>query len=521
MAYSKKKTLIILIIFLLIKLNTFSQQLNYNLENSNFQNLNFNIQNSEKIILSGFKPIIQLDLSLELKTDSLISSKNWFYRKLFLEDFVIIESNNFNFKINPILNLELKKDLKSKENYFINTRGIEFKGDIGKNFSFYSSFYENQAKYEPYITDIIRQSLVVPGQGAAKFSENNKLDFSRVEAYISYSPNSNFNFQAGHSKHFIGEGYRSLLLSDNAFIYPFIKISSTFGKFKYIVLWSQYQSFTTAYYNYHYRKYSAINYLSYVLKPGFEISIFENIIWPSNTNSDTNFDLNFFNPILFFKSVQYELNNEKNVLIGLNSKIKTSKFSQLYTQLAIDDADIEKLNESKYAFQFGFKYFDLFHNNFKNQTLFLNAEYNQIANYTYAYENSAQNYSNYNQAIAHPAGAGLKEIVGILNYNFKKFGFDIKFNQIIKSSDTTNTNFGSNIFLSDNNIIKNHEIAKNLKTTIQNLNFTFKYIINPISNLQIFASLYKRTYKNELENTYNLFYSFGIRTNINNYYYDY
>ena len=61
-------------------------------------------------------------------------------------------------------------------------------------------------------------------QGAWKdFNETGK-DYSSVSAYISYSPWSFLNIQAGHGKHFIGNGYRSLLLSDNAFNYPYLKL---------------------------------------------------------------------------------------------------------------------------------------------------------------------------------------------------------------------------------------------------------------------------------------------------------
>ena len=43
--------------------------------------------------------------------------------------------------------------------------------------------------------------------------------------YISYSPIKEFNIQFGQGKHFIGDGYRSMLLSDNSFNYPYLSIS--------------------------------------------------------------------------------------------------------------------------------------------------------------------------------------------------------------------------------------------------------------------------------------------------------
>ena len=517
MSFLKKEIIFFTTLFFIYG-KAYTQQLNNSLEFINSQELNLKVQKFEKPVHSIFKPVLQSKIQIKTTIDS--TKRSWFYRKLFLEDFTILNKKDISIKVNPLLNIKLTKDLDEGEKFYINTRGIEFKGDIGKKFSFYSSFYENQSKFETYINNFVKKHIVVPGQGAPKFSREGTFDYSRAEGYISFSPNTNLNFQLGHSKHFIGEGYRSLLLSDNSFSYPFLKSTFSFGKFQYVVLWSQYQSFSIAYYNYHYRKYSSINYLSYIIKPGFEISLFESVIYPANTKVEDKFDLNYFNPLILFRSLQYELNSEQNVMLGLNAKIKTSKFSQLSLQFAVDDTDFEFIEESKYGFQVAIKYFDLFHNNLKNHKLFVHGEYNQIANYTYSYKNTLQNYTNYNQEIAHPSGSGLKEIIGILNYKFKRIGLDIKFNQIINSADTTNTNFGSNTFLPDNNNEKEFDIAKNMKTTIQHIDLSLKYIINPVTNLQVFVAIKNRKYKNEIEDTDNLFFSFGIRTKLNNYYFD-
>ena len=131
-----------------------------------------------------------------------------------------------------------------------------------------------------------------------------------------------------------------------------------------------------------------------------------------------------------------------------------------------------------------------------------------------------QNYSNYNQEIAHPAGSGLKEMIGIFSYNYKRIGLNLKYNQIINSADSANTNFGSNIFIPDNSKQNEYKIAENLKTTTQNINLSLKYTINPVANLQVFISIKNRKYKNEIENTDDIFLSIGIISNLNNYYFD-
>ncbi len=62
-------------------------------------------------------------------------------------------------------------------------------------------------------------------------------DYPLAEGYLSYSPGKYFNIQFGHGKNFIGDGYRSLLMSDNASPYPYFKLNTTFWKLKYTNTW--------------------------------------------------------------------------------------------------------------------------------------------------------------------------------------------------------------------------------------------------------------------------------------------
>jgi len=517
----------------------YSQQINYPLEFNHNQSINQSINQSNQIIHSGFKPLLVSKLAKYNISDSLyyrekqdlvLSEKfisKWIYRKLRTEDFVNLKSGNFSFKINPLLNLELKKESNFDQNYYINTRGVEFKGDIGKKLSFYSSFYENQARFVPYISANIRETLVIPGQGAAKILKNDEFDFSRAEAYLSLSFNDNFNFQIGHSKHFIGNGYRSLLLSDNAFNHPFLKFTATYNKFQYIILWSQYESFSVAYYNYHQRKYSAISYLSWVPVPGFEFSILESIIWPGNSSENkSNFTANFFNPLILSRTVQYGLNNEKNILLGFNSHIKIYKFAQFFAQFALDKVDNNLKAQNNYAFQIGVKHFDLFHGIFQNHKLFAHSEYNFIAPYTFSWNESKQSFSHYNQPVAHPAGSGLKEIFGTLRYQYKDLSLLIKGSYMINSMDTINTNFGSDIFIPNKEIggiISNigNEPGQGIKNELLYLTLEMSFLVNRASNMQLFLGINYRKNININTNIENSYLSFGIKTNLNNYYYDF
>lgn len=512
-----------------------AQQLNYSQDFSTTQQISFFVNRSNATVFSSIKPLMKSDLQKNAISDSLLNhpdrdkkylqkhKANWIYRKLRSEDFVDFSEDNFHLRVNPLFLLEYKKQQNDERTFFINTRGIEFKADLGKRFSFYSSFYENQTRFPDYISDYVLLHRVVPGQGAAKFDGHkpNEYDFSRAEAYISAQLSKNFHVQFGHSKQFIGEGYRSMILSDNSFNYPFLKMTYDLGTFRYTVLWSQYQLFEGAYYSYHRRKYGSMNALSWLPASGFEISLFELITWPGNSPDRSNsFNLNFFNPLILFRSIQYGLNNHKNVLLGLNLRKKITHFEQFYAQFALDDLKKTSSGTNKYAFQLGIKSFDLFRDKFYRNRLFVLAEYNRASPYMYAHSDVLSSYTHYNQPLAHPAGSGLSEFVAVADYRFRDFFLSIKYNQLLNSLDTLNSNFGSNIFLPDAGT-GNNKIGQGIENKTQNFSISLGLIINPLSNFKIYAEVWKRKVANSLQSIDESYFSIGIKTDINNYYFDF
>ena len=59
--------------------------------------------------------------------------------------------------------------------------------------------------------------------------------------YVSYRSDKFFSVQFGHGKHFIGDGYRSLFLSDNSFNYPYLMIQTDLGKIQYTNLYAEFK----------------------------------------------------------------------------------------------------------------------------------------------------------------------------------------------------------------------------------------------------------------------------------------
>jgi hypothetical protein len=92
--------------------------------------------------------------------------------------------------------------------------GLELKANFGKKVSIYTSFFNTVGKFPLYVNIYkIQTGGAVPGEGKRENVEPKLvLDFSSINAYVSYSPVKQFNLQVGNGKHFIGDGYRSLFL---------------------------------------------------------------------------------------------------------------------------------------------------------------------------------------------------------------------------------------------------------------------------------------------------------------------
>ena len=537
------------IIFLFILFSSpaflFSQHTNYRLGNQSEREISKKISTSSEIVHTGFKPLrksyVQPKISPKIQKRQRTTLFNWFSKKLFKEDFYIKEKPDLNIYFNPLINLHQGQSKFDTSQFSQNTRAFEIYGDLGKKLSFYSSFYENQAFFPKYIDNKVVSRVVVPGQGSWKDFKKDEImgrDFGYASGYISFSPIKKFNLQLGHGKNFVGDGYRSLLLSDNSFYYPFAKFSFDFGKLQYTSLFTEFQAFTTRYYLYHHKKHGTFNYLSYSPHHKIQIGIFEGIIWQTSDDSTytKKFSVNYFNPLILVRPLQYGLNDENNILLGLNIKYNPIKYTEIYGQFMLDNVDFDEINEkgyieNKYGYQAGAKIYDVFFNKLEKLSLYIQAEYNMVRPYAYTHVDWHQEYSHYNQPLAHPLGAGFKETVIIANLEAYKFYFTFQQNNALTSTDlnTVNTvgensfsNFGSNIFSRTTNNVSDfgNKIGQGNKTMIKNNFFTLGYIFNKTTNLQIYTSLQFRNYSDTTRQKNDRLISFGIKTSIDNFYYD-
>ena len=169
------------------------------------------------------------------------SWKSYIHRKVFTEHLIDVKKEDYTAYIDFLPDFIIGKA--DSKNTWLNTRGFQIGGTVAKNFSFYTSGYENQGQFADYYLNYINTNHVVPGQSYDRKKNRPGLvkDWSYATALISYSPIKYLNITAGQDKNFIGDGYRSMILSDVSSNYPFIKLTGTLGNVQYMAMWASMQ----------------------------------------------------------------------------------------------------------------------------------------------------------------------------------------------------------------------------------------------------------------------------------------
>ena len=145
----------------------------------------------------------------------------------------------FKIRVNPIFQFKLAKEREDKELVFLNQRGLEIRGTIDDRLYFYSNIVESQARFANYVETVIEKSKAVPYNGFYKtffsslFKVENGYDFLNSQAYIGFNATKHIGIQFGYAKNFIGDGYRSMFLSDFADNYLHLKINTNIGRVNY------------------------------------------------------------------------------------------------------------------------------------------------------------------------------------------------------------------------------------------------------------------------------------------------
>jgi hypothetical protein len=470
--------------------------------------------------------------------------KSWLGQKLWNESLVSLQGEDYWFTLNPILDLQMGKSDPSVSKYtYVNTRGLQFNGGLGKQLNFTTTIYESQGRFADYFNRYAvsmkpdgGDPALIPGIGIAKAFKSDAFDFPMAEANLSFTPSKFINVNLGYGKNFIGDGYRSLLLSDGASPYPYLKLNTTFWKIKYtnIYTWLKDIRPEATVDRTYATKFAASHYLSLNVTKNWNLGFFESVIW-TNTNN-RGFDMSFINPIIFYRSVEFESSARTgNAMLGLTTKYKFTNQVNFYGQFLLDEFSLSDMKsgqkswKNKYGYQLGLKYYNAF--DIKN--LMLQVEYNNVRPYVYSHSEVITNYGHNNQSLGHQWGGNLRELIAIARYHNGRYYADVKITVGLRGLDfntsTDSFNYGSNIYLSysDNRPLDTGVvIGQGNKTNVFIADFQAGYLINPATNMKLFGSLIYRKFTPTVEtdtvvkeNT--TWFSVGLRCDVFNWYFDY
>ena len=464
------------------------------------------------------KPYLDSLEQLAEDKDSWNGFWNTFYtdkHNLFAYDDHNAKGEGFSIYIDPVLDVYAKQEFEEDEVLFQNTRGVTVRGDVDRKLGIQFYLTENQVKYASYVDEYNSKYKVLPGYGFTK-RFNNAHDFFDAGGYITFSASRHINFQFGHGDHFIGQGHHSMILSDFGPNYLFLRAKAQVSILDYQTIFAEFtgQELNETPYD---KKYGAFHHLSLDVLPNLQVGLFEGVIFHDRRGNRESFELNYLNPVIFYRSVDHMMGSPDNLLIGMDVDYIPFNGVQVYGQMMIDEFKISEVraNEGWWANKFGWQLGGKYINAFGINQLDLQLEYNAARPYMYS-QKEVDNYTHYNQPLAHPLGANFSEVLTKLSYRlFKRWEAEVMASVTSFGADTNGSNWGGDPRISYNEREQNYgnEIAQGVTSLLKWFQAKISYEPWPNLFLELKGRLREVDSKVESIDSRNLFLGGGIKFN--------
>jgi len=440
-------------------------------------------------------------------------------------DMYFVKNEEFDIHVSPILHVSIGKyaaygTLPSK-NAFINTRGIEIRGQINKKLGFYTMVTDNQNSSPYFLVKYYNSYQGYPYQSFVKYKAGDhsllQADYFQAIGYLTFKPIKNLIIALGHDKNFIGYGIRSMVLSDFSAPYMQLKADLRLGRMQYLSILAQmtdlqiinppFSQITNA------PKYFAFHHLNFNITKTLNIGLYESVMYGRRK---TGFELNYLNPVIFYRFIEGYLGSSDNAMVGADFKLNFLKTASIYGQYYLDEYNSKEFKNKgwwskKYAWQLGLKYFDVF----KINNLDFQMEFNRARPYMYSHFTTSTNIVNYNLPLAHPLGANFKENLLSIKYQpHPKVFLNYTSMNATKGEDYGSTNFGGNIKLNnkfDRPSDYYNFISQGFKNRIKNSEVSAAIMVKHNFFVEFIFQHRRDSY---LSNSTEKIYTTGIRWNI-------
>jgi hypothetical protein len=459
---------------------------------------------------------------------TLYASKKPIWKKLYTSPANFFEAHvkDFDLVINPVVQYVVSKELDNDQTLFLNTRGLSLRGRIANKIGFSAYLTDNQERDPSYVQQYITDRMAVPGQGFYKpFKAPGGVDYFDARGTITFNVTKYIDVSFGYDKNFIGNGYRSLYLSDFGNAGLFLRLNTRIWKFNYQNLFMELANADNkgSVDKLIGKKYAAMHHLDINLTRWLNVGLFEGVVF----GRPNRFEFSYLNPVIFYRSIELQNGSYDNSVAGLDFKANIAKRFQVYGQLLLDEFKLSEIRAgdgwwgNKWGYQLGAKYIDAF--GVKN--LDLQVETNRVRPFTYSHNDSVANYTHYNQPLAHPLMANFQEYIGIARFQpAPKWMIQAKAIYYIQGRDSSSANYGSNIFLPNQSRPGDYgfNIGSGWKTNVLYSSLLVSYELKENLSLELFGTYRKQDAKTApINTTTSKVISFGVRWNMHRREYDF
>lgn len=480
----------------------------------------------DTIVHSGLKPLIASRADLANVMGYRVDTAKYYYWhsvKLFRDHLFEVKEGDVRITLDPLFHQEYGQDFGDQTPYsdtttlFFNSRGAILAGDIGTRVSFSTMFHESRGALPSFLYQRTRAIDVLSGQGRVKYFDGRKVDFGWSQANLSVAVRPWLNAQIGHGKHFVGHGYRSVLLSDNAPPAPYLKLSALTRDRRL-----QYSTWHTKlmhgagqddrlptgegsealFYWMRARFHHLSLNLGRVQLGLFEATLFRNI----DADGVRPFDSLELNPLIGLNTALLGLGAADKCLVGADARVKLSGKAYAYGQFATD-------KPGRAAWQAGLRAFDV-----GRKDLHLQAEFSTAAPFMYMSDPARQSYMHLGHPLAHPLGTSFREAVAIADAGFGRLWLQAKVNLAeYERERAADQNHGTSLNRPDAPMPSDEgPITQRLLF----LDLNASYLFNPNTNMRVVAGFWRRDAPGEPAGSQASYLYIALRTALFNRYYD-
>lgn len=424
--------------------------------------------------------------------------------------------------ISPILDMQIGRERgDTSMRQFLNARGVRLEGSIKNKVFFSGSFYENQAILPYYAKQYVinrgefypnsadssysQVNAVIPGGARTKPFKESGFDYAYATGMVQWQVFKNLSVSGGNNPVFIGSGYRSVLYSDNSLPTMNFRINYSLGeKWNFQLIRMQGLNmlripFATNGEALYERKAFSLGSIYYKPTKHLRIGLIEGGIWTRGDSIQKQaVEGAFYIPLPGAATLQEGINGKSYAYLGLDLNWRIWKVL-LYGQYGRNP-----YTKSSDVAQIGIRYWP-----FKSHNYLIHVEYNHTSENAYKSSNPRINYTNFNLPIGHSMGAGVDEIVLRLRGEW---------NHLFVSSST---NYYLNQSSNYRQLLPVYEVNLGFNQQVFYENFEIGYNFNHGYGLEIFGSARLRILKNPIQDGQSYWFNVGIRTALNNHYFDF